>query len=322
MILVIVTFLIGVGAVLGGYALVSLYMPKAVERRRLSQRLQDLSAVDVQGQGEASLRKRMPTGPLPAIDRMMAGSKVGSRLGRLIEQSGAHTTPSGLVLMSGALGAMLAVMAGVLSAIAVLPLAFGAAGAAAPTCVLLVRKSRRLGRFEEQFPDALDLLGRALRAGHALQTAIGMVADDMKEPCGPEFKKTFDQQNFGLPMRDALFQLTDRIPLMDVRFFVTAVLIQRETGGNLAEILDNLARVVRERFKIRRDIRTKTAHGRFTGLVLLSLPAGLGLILTVINPEHMNLLFDNRLGQQMIAAAIVMQIFGFFWIRKILDIEV
>ena len=151
---------------------------------------------------------------------------------------------------------------------------------------------------------------------------MGMVADDLKEPVGPEFRKTFDQQNFGLPLRDSLFQFSDRVPLMDVRFFTTAVLIQRDTGGNLAEILDNLAHVVRERFRIRREIRTKTAHSRFTGLVLLALPAGLGIILAMINPEHMDLLFTHRTGQFLIAVAIVMQVIGFFWIRKILDLEV
>jgi tight adherence protein B len=165
-------------------------------------------------------------------------------------------------------------------------------------------------------------LARALRAGHAFQTAMGLVADDLKEPVGPDFRTTFDQQNVGLPLRDALFQLADRIPLMDVRFFTTAVLIQRDTGGNLAEILDNLSHVVRERFRIRREIRTKTAHGRFTGLVLLALPAGLGVILTVLNPDHMNLLFNHRIGHMLIGAAIVMQTVGFFWIRKILDLEV
>jgi len=195
-------------------------------------------------------------------------------------------------------------------------------GAAIPFVMLMHKRRVRIRRFEEQFPEALDLLSRALRAGHAFQTAMGMVADDLKEPVGPEFRRTFDQQNFGLPLRDALFQLADRIPLMDVRFFTTAVLIQRDTGGNLAEILDNLAHVVRERFRIRREIRTKTAHGRFTGLVLLALPAGLGVILTILNPEHMALLFNHRIGQMLIGAAIVMQTIGFFWIRKILDLEV
>jgi tight adherence protein B len=203
-----------------------------------------------------------------------------------------------------------------------LPIVALVAGAAAPTCFLMFKKSRRMAQFEEQFPEALDLLSRALRAGHAFQTAMGMVADDLKEPVGPEFRKTFDQQNFGLPLRDSLFQLADRLPLMDVRFFTTAVLIQRDTGGNLAEILDNLAHVVRERFRIRRDIRTKTAHGRFTGLVLLGLPAGLGVILAMINPDHMDLLFTHRIGQMLIGIAIVMQTVGFFWIRRILDLEV
>src|SRR5205823_8735518 len=127
--------------------------------------------------------------------------------------------------------------------------------------------------------------------GHAFQTAMNMVADELEAPVGPEFKKSFDQQNFGLPIRDALNELAERVPILDVRFFVTAVLIQRESGGNLAEILDNLARVVRERFKIRRQVRVHTAHGRFTGYVLLALPAFLAVAMTFINPELMGLLF-------------------------------
>ena len=181
---------------------------------------------------------------------------------------------------------------------------------------------RRLKRFEEQFPEALDLLSRAIRAGHAFQTALGMVADELPDPVGPEFKKTFDQQNFGLPLRDALNELAARIALLDVRFFVTAVLIQRDTGGNLSEILDNLAHVVRERFKIRRQVRVHTAHGRFTGYVLLALPAALGGRAVVHQPRHMDLLFRERMGQTMLMGAVVMQTIGFFWIRQVIKIEV
>jgi tight adherence protein B len=184
------------------------------------------------------------------------------------------------------------------------------------------KRSVRFKRFEEQFPEALDLLARAIRAGHAFQTAMGMVADEMPDPVGPEFKKTFERQNFGLPLRDALNELSERLSILDVRFFVTAVLIQRETGGNLAEILDNLAHVIRERFKIRRQIRVHTAHGRFTGYVLLALPAALGIALYFINPDHMNLLFREHMGQMMLLASIVMQIVGFLWIRKVIKIEV
>ena len=144
----------------------------------------------------------------------------------------------------------------------------------------------------------------------------------MAEPVGPEFRKTFDEQNFGLPLKDALASLTARVPLLDVRFFATAVLIQRETGGNLSEILENLAHVVRERFKILRQVRVYTAHGRLTGYVLLALPAFLAIALAFINPEHMQLLFRERMGQMMLGGAIVMQTIGYIWIRQVIKIEV
>jgi tight adherence protein B len=195
-------------------------------------------------------------------------------------------------------------------------------GAALPTMWLMKRRSARLAKFEEEFPEALDLLSRAIRAGHAFQTGLGMVAEEMRAPVGPEFKKVFDQQNFGLPMRDAMNGLAQRVPLLDVRFFITAVAIQRESGGNLSEILDNLSHVVRERFKIQRQVRVHSAHGRITGFVLLALPAALGVALTFINPDHMKLLFEEQMGRTMLMAVIVMQTIGFVWIRKVMKIEV
>jgi tight adherence protein B len=186
----------------------------------------------------------------------------------------------------------------------------------------LHRKGSRLKKFEEQFPEALDLLSRAVRAGHAFQTAMGMVADELPEAVGPEFKKTFDQQNYGLPLKEALNDMAERINLLDVKFFVTAVAIQRDTGGNLSEILDNLGHVVRERFKIRRQVRVHTAHGRFTGYVLLALPAALAIALSFINPDHMRMLFREPMGQMMLMSAIVLQTIGFFWIRQVIKIEV
>jgi tight adherence protein B len=202
------------------------------------------------------------------------------------------------------------------------PVAAAVVGGVLPFVFLRYHRSRRFKAFEELFPEALDLLSRALRAGHAFQTSLGMVADEVKEPVGSEFKKTFEQQNYGLPLRDALDQMTERVPILDVRFFATAVLIQRETGGNLSEILDNLGHVVRERFKIQRQIRVHTAHGRFTAGVLLSLPPLLGVVLMMVNPEHMKLLFHEKIGQQVLMIACVMQVIGFFWIRKVIKIEV
>jgi tight adherence protein B len=324
MLLPLLVFLFVTGTVIGGYFALT-HMPGMLAARQLDRRLREVSDDVAPGDpdSEDSILKRAAGGPLPGVDRLIARTGVGLSLGKLIEQAGVRTTPSAIMVIS----AVAAVMAGAAAWLLggqQLSAALGAAlaGGFAPYGWLLHRRSSRMKKFEEQFPEALDLLSRAIRAGHALQTALGMVADDLKEPVGPEFKKTFDQQNFGLPLRDAFNELSERMPLLDVRFFVTAVLIQRDTGGNLAEILDNLAHVVRERFKIRRQVRVHTAHGRFTGYVLLALPAALAMALSVINPEHMNLLFREHMGQMMLLGAIVMQTIGFIWIRQVIKIEV
>jgi tight adherence protein B len=184
------------------------------------------------------------------------------------------------------------------------------------------KRTARLRKFEEMFPEALDLLSRAVKAGHAFQTAMNMAADELPEPVGPEFRKTFDQQNFGLPLREALNAMTSRVPIIDVKFFVTAVLIQRETGGNLSEILDNLSHVVRERFKVLRQVRVHTAHGRFTGWVLLALPAFVLVAMSYINPEHMQVLYTDPMGRNLLGAGVVMQTIGYFWIQRVIKIEV
>ena len=314
-------FLLGAGVVLGGFAGVA-YLPGFLANRKLDRRLRDVSTPAGADLDDASVVKQSNRGPLPSIDRAMAKTRIGSRIARLIEQSGTRTTPSGIGVMMLLVAAGSAFAASVLVPLRFAPLAAGVLGAAMPIGWLVHRRTVRLKRFEEQFPEALDLLSRAIRAGHAFQTAMGMIADEVAQPVGPEFKKTFDEQNFGLPLRDALNQLSERVPILDVRFFVTAVLIQRDTGGNLSEILDNLAHVVRERFKIRRQVRVHTAHGRFTGYVLLALPAALAVVLSYISPSHMETLFKERIGQMMLMGAIVMQTIGFLWIRKVIKIEV
>ncbi len=325
MLLAIAAFLIAVGAIVGGYAAVT-YLPGAMARRRLDRRLRDVSnsvSVEHPRLGEdGTVVRRQHGGPLPSLDKLVAQSHAGSRVARLIQQSGVRTTPSALILSSVAAGVVAAIVAGLAVRQAFAPPVAASFGLAAPFLWLMRRRSTRLKRFEEQFPEALDLLARAIRAGHAFQTAMGMVADELPAPVGPEFKATFEQQNFGLPLRDALNGMSERISSLDVRFFVTAVLIQRDTGGNLSEILENLAHVVRERFKIRRQVRVHTAHGRFTGYVLLALPASLAVALTYLNPDLMRLLFQERLGQQMLMGAIVLQTIGYLWIRKIIKIEV
>ena len=154
-----------------------------------------------------------------------------------------------------------------------------------PVNVVKYMRTRRMLKFEEQFPEALDLLGRALRAGHAFTTGIEMVGDRDAGSDRPGVPHLYDQQNYGMPLPDALKLFAERIPVLDARFFVTAVLIQRESGGNLSEVLDNLARVIRERFRVKRQIRVISAHGRLTGWILVCLPPALGLVLFTINPE-------------------------------------
>jgi tight adherence protein B len=316
-----VVFVFVTGSVVGLY-LAARSLNSWLSSRRVEQRLREVSSGAADETENTTIVMRTAEGPLPAVERLMAGTQAGSRLARLIEQSGVATTPGAVVAMS--LSAGLVSTLCVLVVIGSLPIALGLAvfAVSMPFFWLKYKRSQRIKKFEEQFPEALDLLSRAIRAGHAFQTAMGMVADELPAPVGVEFKKAFDQQNFGLPLREALVELSERVPSLDVRFFVTSVTIQRETGGNLSEILDNLARVVRERFKIRRQVRVHTAHGRFTGYVLLALPAALALVLTWLSPEHMKLLFNERLGQAMLVGAMVMQGIGFVWIRQVIKIEV
>jgi tight adherence protein B len=324
MMIAFVVFAFVVGLIMATYAGIA-YLPGYLAQRELDRRLRDVSGIRVDesvSTAEHTVVRRERRGPVPAIDRVLADSAAGGKLKRLIQQAGVDTTPGTVVVASLVGGAVGFLLAGMFSTQSLAQVLAAAVGLVLPFAWLRYKASRRLKRFEEQFPEALDLLSRAIRAGHAFQTAMGMVADELPEPVGPEFKTTFDQQNYGLPLKDALNELAERIGLLDVRFFVTAVLIQRDTGGNLAEILDNLAHVVRERFKILRQVRVHTAHGRFTGYVLLALPAFLACALMLINPEHMSLLFTERMGQMMVLGAVIMQTIGFFWIRQVIKIEV
>ena len=320
MLLAIGVFLVVTGVAMGvGWALSSI--PGRMAERRLAQRLKEVGTTAVPGDIQPDLVRRDDAGPLPGVHRLIGKTGAGISLNKLIEQSGVKATTSGIVAVSAGLG-VLGMLGVILFAPYIGAAPIGLLLGLLPILYLMNCRTRRIKRFEEQFPEALDLLSRALRAGHAFQTALGMVADEVADPVGTEFKKTFEQQNFGLPLKECLFEMADRMPLLDVRFFATAVTIQRETGGNLAEILDNLAHVVRERFKILRQVRVHSAHGRFTGYVLLALPAALGIILSWLSPDHMNTLFTEPMGKMMLLGAGVMQTFGYFWIRQVIKIEV
>jgi tight adherence protein B len=195
-------------------------------------------------------------------------------------------------------------------------------GGLSPYAVVRFKRKKRLGAFEEMLPEAIDLLGRAIRAGHPLSAGMKMVADETKDPIASEFRRTHEEHRFGLPFEDALLAMADRVSLIDVRILTTAILIQREVGGNLAEVLDNLANVIRVRFTIRRQLRVYTAQGRFSGYVLAALPIAVGLAIYSLNPPYVRLLFTDPMGKLMVLIAVIFQIAGFLWIRKIVNIEI
>jgi len=242
-------------------------------------------------------------------------------LQQLLEQSGLRLNVASFLLLSLclALGAYLLAWIVLGSAIAglILALLLGIV----PTLYVHRVRYKRMLKFEEHFPEAIDLVARALRAGHALPTGLGMVADEMPAPVGPEFRILYDEQNFGLTLPDAMRNFARRIPVLDARFFVTAVLTQREAGGNLAEVLDNLASVIRDRFKVKRQVRVISAHGRITGWVLALLPPSLAVVIFIISPTHIRVLLGDPLGIKMIITAIVLQTVGTLAIRKIVNIE-
>ncbi|MET0396550.1 MAG: type II secretion system F family protein [Longimicrobiaceae bacterium] len=194
-------------------------------------------------------------------------------------------------------------------------------GALLPYLYLRRKRAQRLHAFEEHLPEAIDLLGRALRAGHPFPSGLRMVAEEAMEPNATEFRRVFEEQRFGMPLDESLYALADRIPLVDVRIFISAVLIQREVGGNLAEILDKLSSVIRSRFTLQRQLRVITAQGRMSGYILAALPVALGFVLFVLNPEAMMLFVSHPAGRLLMLFAGMMQIVGFVWIRRIVDIK-
>jgi tight adherence protein B len=256
------------------------------------------------------------------LERVLASVPRFRDARRLLQQAGLEWTAQTYVLLT--LGSALAFGTAVLL-IWNVPLfaLFGAAGGALlPDLFVRYRKRKRLRRFEEQFPDSVDLLGRAIRAGHPLSSGIRMVAEEAPEPNAGTFRQVFEEQRFGLPFEDALLGMADRIDLVDVRIFVTAVLVQRDVGGNLAEILDKIAQTVRARFTIRRQLRVYTAQGRLSGYVLAALPIVMAVAIYFLDAEYALTLYNESIGRIMVAGAITMQILGYLWIRRIVNIEI
>jgi len=244
-----------------------------------------------------------------------------SDIGDLLEQSRSTWTVSTFLTLTIAFGVVAGTVMALLQMGFLITLVSAAMAAGIPYVILVRRRAKRLRDFEEGFAEAIDLMARSARAGHAFQTGLREVADESPNPIGEEFRQVFEEQKFGLPLAESLLGLADRIDLVDVRLFVTSVLIQKETGGNLAENMDNLAHIIRERFRFKRQINVHTAHGRMTGAVLAIMPIAMALLLLVISPGYMTFMFTESLGRWMLAAAGGLQIFGYLVIRRLTDLD-
>jgi tight adherence protein B len=240
----------------------------------------------------------------------------------LLQQSGLSWSLQTLLILSVGMAMALGVMTLTLTQSVLSAIIATLIGALLPNMYVRRKRTSRLNAFEEFLPESIDLVGRALRAGHPLSAGLKMAADDGPEPVAGEFRRIFEEQRFGLPLQDSLLGMADRVNLVDVRILVTAILIQREVGGNLAEILDNLSAVVRARFTIRRQVRVYTAQGRMTGYLLSALPLIIFLLLYSLNRQYMSILFTDPVGKILVGTAISMQLIGFIWIRKIIKIEI
>jgi tight adherence protein B len=292
------------------------------ERARLIR--ERLSHVTEEAQPEviSELLRDQKLSDFPSLHRLLARLHILSGVYSFVAQADPRVRAGNflaLVLASGLCGAVLGVI------FVGAPLAWAAlalAGASVPFLYLARVRRRRMQKFEELFPQAIELLARAVRAGHAFTTALEMVGSELNQPVSGEFRKVFEEQKFGLAVRDALHNLAKRVPLTDVKFFVTAVLLQRETGGNLAEVLDKLSYVIRERFKLQRQVRVFTAQGRLTMIILMCLPPALALGITMLNPHFIRPLFEDRIGHVLLLVGITLQVIGFFLIRRIIRIQV
>jgi tight adherence protein B len=259
---------------------------------------------------------------IPAFHRLLARSVRITRLQTFLLQADIQMRPGKFLLMTASLAAVTGLVPLLLRLGWWLPLLGAAFGLAIPFLYVAQRRKSRFFKFGSKFPEAIDLLVRAVRAGHSLTSALELIAQELSEPLAGEFRKVFEEQKFGMPVRDALLNLGERVPLLDVKFFVTAVLLQRESGGNLAEILDKLSYLIRERFKLLRQLRVYTAHARMTMLILMCLPVGWMVLVSVANPEYLLPLYTYPLGHKLIAVAIGLQLTGYLLIRKIAHIRV
>lgn len=301
-----------------------MFLTRPTRKEKLVQSRLETSAGRVRAQSieHVDILKRETLSDVPWLNRALTNLQPASKVRKLISDAGMTWSVGRLI--SGSLVAAVAVylLGRLVSSNNIIIYLLTIVTLTAPYVFLVIKRGKRLEKFSTQMPDAMDLISRALRAGHSLTAAMDLVAQEIPAPLGPEFRRVFDEQNLGLPQREALLNLADRVPLGDVQFLVASILIQRESGGNLVEVLDKTASVLRDRIRLHRQIRVFTAQGRLTGWILSLLPVIMFFLLSAVNPHYMSNLTSEPLGQKAMMAGGVLMVLGALVIRKIIRIKV
>ena|SRR5215813_507614 len=321
MLISLIVFLFALFLVIGAYLAAT--QGTDSKRERLRQRLNEALIHSAHTEDvEVILARNELMSEIPLVNRFLLRLQTALQLKRMLDQADLHITPSRLLMFSGMAGILGALAISMVSISMLFIILAGVLAASIPFVHVWWKRKKRFDHFLENLPDALELMSRALSAGHGFAEALHMVSTEMPDPIATEFRKTYEEQNLGLSLKLALDNMTDRIPLLDLRMCVTAVLIQRETGGNLAEILEKVAHTIRERFRIMGDLKTLTTSSRLSAWILCGLPIFVAFAVTFLNPDYMSVLWKDPRGHWLIAAAVIMQISGMLVVRKILAIKI
>ena len=289
------------------------------EARRIGSRLQALRG---EVRTEVSLERVQQRRRLPWLQDLVSSTAPGERMSLFVRSSGMQISAAELLLLSLVLGAAGFAVPALIGRPPILGAALALALAVLPWWRVSMARNKRIQRFEQQFPEALDMMGRAMRAGHAFPTAVKMCGDEMSEPMGRDFRILSDEMNYGVPAAEALQNLAQRVPLPDVSYFVVAVLIQRESGGNLAELLDSISAILRARLKLLGEVRTLSAEGKLSAIILTALPFGVALVVNLVNPKFMQVLWTDPAGLRVVGGALLLMVLGILWMRSIIRIRV
>jgi len=314
---------------LGAFSVVALLLTATGSRaakdakRTLATLDSAISAISVESRDQLlDLRKRESFSAIPFLNKLLHNLELAPRLRNLLNQADLKWTAGGLLLSSMTCFVVSAYLAYLRFHVFLVALLVGGVMGFAPLFFVFQKRAKRFGKFEAELPNALDLMVSSLRVGHSLNSSLGLVTREASEPIRSEFRICFDEQNYGLELRTAMENMIARVPLQDLRIVVTAILIQKESGGNLAEVLEKVSYVIRERFRLKRQVMTHTAQGRLTGWILSLMPVVLGFALYTVNPETMSILWTNPIGIKLLYASVAMIVVGSLIIRQIVKMDI